>query len=62
MICRRSLETEPSSARLCHDGLDPERYLVDIIDKLERGWPLRGLSELLPQTWAAKYPAQHRPQ
>jgi transposase len=40
-------------------GLDPERYLVDIIDKLERGWPLRRLSELIPQNWAAEQPAQH---
>jgi transposase len=35
-------------------GLDPERYLVDIIDKLERGWPLRRLSELIPQNWATE--------
>jgi transposase len=43
-------------------GVDPERYLVDIIEKLERGWPLRRLSELIPQNWAAEQPAQHRPQ
>jgi transposase len=43
-------------------GVDPERYLVDVIEKLERGWPLRRLSELIPQNWAAEQPAQHRPQ
>ena len=43
-------------------GVDPERYLTDIIDKLERGWPLRRLSELIPQNWAADQAAQHSPQ
>jgi transposase len=43
-------------------GVDPERYLVDIIEKLERGWPLRRLSELIPQNWAAEQPAEHCPQ
>lgn len=41
-------------------GVDPERYLVDVIDKLERGWPLRRLSELIPANWAAEKAAQHR--
>lgn len=40
-------------------GLDPERYLVDIIGKLERGWPLRQLSALIPHHWAADQAAQH---
>ena len=39
-------------------GVDPERYLVDVIDKLERGWPLRRLSELIPQNWAAEKAAE----
>jgi transposase len=43
-------------------GVDPERYLVNVIDKLERRWPLRHLSELIPQNWAAEQAAQHRPQ
>jgi hypothetical protein len=34
-------------------GVDPYQYLVDIIRKLEAGWPLRRLSELIPQRWAA---------
>lgn len=41
-------------------GLDPERYLVDVIDKLERGWPLRRLSELIPQNWAAEQATEQR--
>jgi transposase len=43
-------------------GADPERYLVDVIEKLERGWPLRRLSELIPQNWAAEQAAEHRSQ
>ena len=43
-------------------GVDPERYLVDVIEKLERGWPLRQLSELIPQNWAAQQAAEHRPE
>ena len=41
-------------------GIDPECYLVDVIDKLERDWPLRRLSELIPANWAAEKAAQHR--
>lgn len=33
-------------------GIDPYRYLVNVIDKLERGWPMRQLSELIPHRWA----------
>ena len=43
-------------------GIDPERYLVDVIEKLERGFPLRRLSELIPQNWAAEKAAEHRAQ
>ena len=32
--------------------VDPCRYLLDIIRKLESGWPMRRLSELIPQNWA----------
>lgn len=41
-------------------GVDPFRYLVDVIDRIERGWPMRRLSELIPSRWAAEQPAQHR--
>jgi len=34
-------------------GIDPYRYLLDVIRKLEAGWPLRRLSELIPWNWAA---------
>jgi transposase len=40
-------------------GIDPHVYLVDIITKLESGWPLSRLSELTPANWfAAQQPAQ----
>ncbi len=34
-------------------GVDAYGYLLDIIRKLEAGWPLRRLSELIPWNWAA---------
>lgn len=34
-------------------GIDPYRYLLDVIRKLDDRWPLRRLSELLPWSWAA---------
>lgn len=34
-------------------GLDPRRYLQDTIDRLERGFPLSRMSELVPARWAA---------
>ena len=40
-------------------GVDPSRYLVDVIDRIERGWPVRRLSELIPSRWAADQSAQH---
>jgi hypothetical protein len=38
-------------------GVDPYLYLLDIIRKLEAGWPMRRLSELIPWTWAAAHQA-----
>ena len=43
-------------------GVDPYFYLVDVIRKLEAGWPLRRLSELIPQRWAAEHLAQQHPE
>jgi transposase len=43
-------------------GIDPYLYLLDIIRKLESGWPLRRLSELMPARWAREQAAQQRPQ
>ena len=34
-------------------GINTNQYLVDVLTKLERGWPARRLTELLPQNWAA---------
>lgn len=36
-------------------GIDPRAYLEDVIIKLERGWPLARLSELIPQRWAIEH-------
>jgi hypothetical protein len=41
-------------------GIDPYRYLVDVINKLERGWRLRQLSELIPHRWAREQAGQNR--
>jgi transposase len=43
-------------------GVDPFGYLLDVITKLEGGWPLRQLSELVPWRWAAEQAAQKRAQ
>lgn len=43
-------------------GIEPYAYLVDVIRKLESGWPLRRLSELTPHRWAAEQAPQHRAQ
>ena len=40
-------------------GIDPHAYLVDVITKLENGWPLRLLSELIPWRWAAEQARQN---
>lgn len=33
-------------------GIDTRAYLIDVLDKLRAGWPLRRLSELIPDNWA----------
>lgn len=43
-------------------GVDPSRYLVDVIGKLEAGWPMRRLSELIPRRWAADQAVENRAQ
>jgi hypothetical protein len=35
------------------NGLDPEAYLADIIDRMAKGHPANRLAELLPWNWAA---------
>lgn len=37
------------SAKL--NGLDPEAYLADVIDRMAKGHPINRLSELLPWKW-----------
>ena len=34
-------------------GVPVRDYLVDVIDRLARGWPARRITELLPDRWAA---------
>lgn len=34
-------------------GISTRDYLIDVIEKLEGGWPMRRIAELLPQNWAA---------
>ncbi len=36
-------------------GIDPQRYLEDVLVKLEARWPARRLSELVPHRWAAAF-------
>jgi transposase len=43
------LYTVLESAKL--NGLDPEGYLADIIDRMARGHPINRLAELLPWNW-----------
>lgn len=40
-------------------GIDTHAYLVDVINRIESGWPLKRLSELTPASWLAQQPAQH---
>jgi len=39
-------------------GVDPYDYLVDIIRKLEAGWPLKLLTDLIPSRWAVQRAAE----
>jgi hypothetical protein len=41
--------TVRQSAKL--NGLDPEAYLADVIDRMAKGHPTNRLSELLPWNW-----------
>ena len=34
-------------------GISTREYLIDVIEKLGGGWPMRRLVELLPHNWAA---------
>jgi hypothetical protein len=47
-----TLYTVLQSAKL--NGIDPEAYLADVIDRMARGHPINRLAELLPWNW-------HRP-
>jgi transposase len=44
-----AIYTVLQSAKL--NGLDPEAYLADVIDRMAKGHPINRLSELLPWNW-----------
>ncbi len=44
-----TLYTVLESAKL--NGLDPEAYLPDVIDRMAKGHPINRLRELLPWNW-----------
>ena len=33
-------------------GINPREYLTDVIRKLQDGWPMRRIRELVPDRWA----------
>ena len=35
------------------NGLNPQAYLADVIDRMAKGWPHSRLAELLPWNWSA---------
>jgi hypothetical protein len=38
----------------CHlHGVNPQAYLTDVVVKLQNGWPMSRIDELLPQFWRA---------
>jgi IS66 C-terminal element len=39
------------SARL--NGLNPQAYFADVIDRMAKGWPRSRLVDLLPWNWSA---------
>jgi transposase len=43
--------TMVESARL--NGVNPQAYLADVIDRMAKGWPRSRLAELLPWNWSA---------
>lgn len=41
-------------------GIDPHRYLEDVLTKIGAGWPARRLSELTPRRWKAEHSLEKR--
>ncbi len=42
------------------NGVDPERYLADVLVKLVNLWPMANLDELMPWAWAAAHNTEQR--
>jgi hypothetical protein len=41
----------------CHlHHIDPQAYLTDVVVKLQGGWPMARIDELLPQFWKQDRP------
>jgi transposase len=49
----KSLAAAYTLVQSCRNlGFSAREYLIDVIHKLERGWPLRRIRELVPDRWA----------
>lgn len=46
------LYSVPERAKL--NGLDPEAYLADVLDRMAKGHPISRLAELLPWNWTCR--------
>ena len=43
---------DPERLRLL--GISTRDFLVDVLHKLEHGWPVRRVAELVPDRWASE--------
>jgi transposase len=43
-------------------GIDPWRYMRDVLTKLAAAWPMSRLAELLPQAWAKQHREERDPE
>ena len=51
------------SSKSCRlNGVDPEAYLADVLEKLVNGWPAARIDELLPWAQAYAKPAANAPE
>jgi transposase len=43
------------------NGVNPQRYLTDLLTKLANGWQQSRIDELMPWCWAADAPPKTQP-
>ena len=43
------------------NGVQPQRYLTDLLTRLVSGWPQSRIDELMPWCWATEKPANPQP-